>query len=1097
MNTLKEIHDKLARFLRKYYLNELLKGLFLFVCIGLLYMMCIVLLEYILWLSPLGRLILFWAFVGIEVVFLVKFIVVPLLYLFKLRKGIDHFKASQIIGDHFPEVNDKLLNFLQLSQNKAQSDLLVASIEQKGLELKPIPFQLAVSYKKNLKYAYYAAIPVFLLIAVILIGKISPFTASYKRMVDYTTAYSPPAPFEFLILNDSLKTIKGKPFTLQVQTAGTRIPEDIQIIVENQRFFMEKKENGTHQYTFQQPLESKQFRLTATQVSSKDYALEVIPTPSLLSFEMTLDYPNYTGKTTQTLKSTGNATIPEGTTVHWKFNTENTASIILELEDSLRQLTKTQQSFSLKSTIYNTTAYSVSTSNEHLKNHEKLAFKISVVKDRYPTISVKEHTDSTTINRKIYSGVLSDDYGIDKFEIHYRVKGSDSLLKAVIPIKKTTVDRFVYTFPGKLQLEASVPYEFHFELTDNDALRGGKTTKSKTFSYQKLSSSELQDKQLEVQKETINQLQNTIKQSETQKQQLKEINDVNKQKNQLNFNDKKRIDQFLSREQQQNEMMEKFQNKLKENLSEFQKQNQEESAQNKLLQERLERQQKQLEKNELQMEKLRELTDKINKEDLSKRLEEMAKMQNNNSRSLEQILELTKRYYVEAKTEKLKKDIQSLAKQQTELSESPDQNQTDQEKLNNEFEKIQQQLDQLEKENQDLKKPMEISRDPETEKQIKNEQNDALEKLEQQPSQNKAQPHQIKAGEKLRELGENMSSAMQSASRETLEEDAKMLRQILDNLVLFSLNQESLLKRMGALTETKTNLSVYLKEQNDLKSVFEHVDDSLFALSLRQPKLTEQINSDVSDVFYNINKSLEEFAENRTYQGVSYQQYTLTATNSLADFLSNILDNMQQSLSMGSGGGPKDFQLPDIIQSQEQLNKRMQQGGENQKQGQQQNGKEGEEGESENKQSGSQMQNEKMSGELFEIYKQQHFLRNALEKQTEKITNSSDKLAAKKLIEEMKQLEDNLIEQGFSNANEQKMLQLQHQLLKLEDAAMEQGQKPERESNFNEQEFSNPTKEITPELQQYFNEVEILNRQSLPLRQIYKEKVNTYFKTDD
>lgn len=1096
MSILKEIHLKLSLFLRKYYFNELLKGLFLFICVGLLYFIAVVLLEYFLWLDTTARLLLFWTFVGIEFLLFIKFICIPLLYLFKLRKGIDYKEASKIIGNHFPKVGDKLLNLLQLAEDKKQSNLLLASIAQKGEDLKPIPFQRAVSYKKNLKYAYYAAIPVLSILVVVLIGKINTFTDSYKRVVDYQTAYIPPAPFEFLIVNDSLKTLKGKSFTLEVQTTGSKIPQDIQIVIGDKQFFMEKASSGKYQYRFQQPVENTKFELLATDVTSLPYELEVIPTPSLLSFKMTLNYPDYTGKSTDTIKSTGNATVLEGTEIHWAFNAEDTKSVSIALQDSTHILSNRNQHFSLSKQIFINSSYTVATSNEHLKNFEKLNFNIAVIKDKHPSIKVEEHIDSSAINRKIYTGAISDDYGIGKLEVHYKNLANDSLFTADIPVMGQTVDRFVYEFPMGLKIKESEDYEFYFQVTDNDALRGGKVSKSQRFHYRKLSNSELQDKQLENQKQTIDQLQNTIEESQLQKKQLNEINDINKQKNQLNFNDKKRIDQYLSRQLQQNEMMEKFQNKLSENLSQFQKNNDEKSEFNKLLKERLERRQQQLKENEKMMEELAKLTDKINKEELSKRLEEMAKNQNNNSRSLEQILELTKRYYVQAKAEKLKKDILSTANQQSELAKKENSQSADQQKLNSQFEHIEQELDQLQKENEALKKPMEIGRDKTLEEQIKNHQREAIKQLEEPNSKQNAQEYQKKAADKLKELGNSMNQNMQSANQDSLQEDTKMLRQILDNLVLFSLKQESLMKSIGDLKETNTNLSVYLKQQNDLKSVFEHVDDSLFTLSLRQPKLTEQINANVNDVYYNIDKALAEFAENRSYQGVSYQQYALTATNTLADFLSDLLDNMQETLSIGSGNGSQDFQLPDIIQSQGQLNQEMKNAIE-QQQKNQQSGKEGSQGEAKGENPTEGPGGEAMSEKLFEIYKQQQFLRNALEQQLDKFNKPSDKLTSKKLVETMKQLEEDLIEKGFTKANEQKMLQLQHQLLKLENAAVQQGQKPERESHTTEQEFTNPTKKLSPELQQYLNEVEILNRQSLPLRRIYKEKVNTYFKTDD
>jgi len=79
-------------------------------------------------LKPLARTFLFWTFILVEVYLLTRFIAFPIFKLFKLQKGISYQDASSIIGNHFPEVSDKLLNFLQLSQNlNSGSELLYAS----------------------------------------------------------------------------------------------------------------------------------------------------------------------------------------------------------------------------------------------------------------------------------------------------------------------------------------------------------------------------------------------------------------------------------------------------------------------------------------------------------------------------------------------------------------------------------------------------------------------------------------------------------------------------------------------------------------------------------------------------------------------------------------------------------------------------------------------------------------------------------------------------------------------------------------------------------------------------------------------------------
>ena len=135
MNNFNVIQDKLQQFVTKYYSNQLIKGAILFFALGLLYFIFTLLVEHFLWLSTGLRTALFWLFILVEVGLLTKFIGIPLAKLFNLKKGIDYDDASKLIGEHFPEVSDKLLNVLQLNKTSNQSELLIASIDQKSSEL--------------------------------------------------------------------------------------------------------------------------------------------------------------------------------------------------------------------------------------------------------------------------------------------------------------------------------------------------------------------------------------------------------------------------------------------------------------------------------------------------------------------------------------------------------------------------------------------------------------------------------------------------------------------------------------------------------------------------------------------------------------------------------------------------------------------------------------------------------------------------------------------------------------------------------------------------------------------------------------------------
>ncbi|GAA4891581.1 ATPase [Flaviramulus aquimarinus] len=1142
MNHFQDIQNKLEAFIRRYYTNELLKGTILFFAIGLLYFLFTLFIEHVLWLNTGSRTVLFWLFIAVELGLLIKFICIPLAKLFKLQKGIDYEVASKIIGKHFPEVDDKLLNVLQLNENDSKSELLLASIEQKSLELKPIPFKLAVNFKKNLGYLKYAAIPVIILLLTFLTDNSDWFSDSYKRVVHYKTAYEPPAPFQFFVVNDNLNAIENKDFKLIVKTAGDVTPESAQITYNDETYFLQQKDLGEFEYVFTQPKEIITFQLFANNVTSKPYTINVIETPLLLSFEMVMDYPSYTKKRDETLKSTGNALVPEGTQIKWQLKTKSTDQVFLYFKDTLSFSSEKAGVFKASKHIYNSFDYTLSTSNKNLKNYENLAFNIDVVKDEYPEINLKVEKDSLDLQTLYFYGQVSDDYGFSKLQlVYYPSENEKDKQFEAIPISNSNIAEFISAFPNNLNIVEGVAYDLYFQVFDNDIINRFKSVKSNVFSYRKRTKDEEAQKKLEEQSKTIKELNKSLKKFDEQEKKLEELTKTQKEKSSLNFNDKKKLESFFKRQKQQDEMMKNFNKKLKDNLEEFQKENPKEDQFKEDLKERLKDNEEKLEKDEKLLKEIEKLQEKINKEDLIQKLDELAKQNKNKKRSLEQLLELTKRFYVEKKLEKLKEDLMKLAIDQEKLSnESEEENTKEkQDDLNKAFEAYKKQIEELEKDSKALKKPIEIPRDKLDEKEVKDEQKKASEELEKkeqetqdsdkekqeqeaQKNQNlkNAKKSQKKAAQKMKQMSQQMQSAMQAGGGEQMQEDMDMLRQILDNLVLFSFDQEALMDQFKSIEVNHNKYAIYLKKQNNIREHFEHIDDSLFALSLRQPKLSEQVNKEITEVYYNIDKALSLLAENQLYQGVSNQQFTVTAANNLANFLSDVLDNMQESMSMSPGkGGEGDMQLPDIIMSQEELNKMMEEGmkkgekgnpkegegkqeGKGEKEGEKEkDGKKGNKGDKEGKgkdgeKTGGEGEgtNEDQNGLLYEIYQQQQQLRQALQDKLAKEGKSGNGDA---LVRQMEDIELDLLNKGFTQQTLQKMMALKHQLLKLENATFQQGEDNKRESETNKNQFDNNTNNQIPTAKQYFKTTEILNRQALPLQHVYKKKVQEYFKKSE
>ena len=95
----------------------------------------------------------------------------------------------------------------------------------------------------------------------------------------------------------------------------------------------------------------------------------------------------------------------------------------------------------------------------------------------------------------------------------------------------------------------------------------------------------------------------------------------------------------------------------------------------------------------------------------------------------------------------------------------------------------------------------------------------------------------------------------------------------------------------------------------------------------------------------------------------------------------------------------------------------------------------------------------------------------------------------------MKQVEKQLLNKGFKNETLQKILNVKQELLKLNNAMQQQGQENKRQSETNKKMFNNPSKALPSNLLDYLNSIEILNRQSLPLRSNFNQKVQEYFNT--
>lgn len=1109
----------------------------LFFGLGMLYALFWVFIEHFFWLPSTGRGLIFWCLLVFETFLFYTLIFVPATKYFKIKNGIDNQEAAALIGAAFPEIKDKLLNTIQIKKQE-ESELVLASIQQKTLQFNPFSFERAVKLKDNLKYLKYAIAPLLILAPFYLFGKEDSIKKSFKRMVDYKTTYAAPPPFFFHISNNTLQTIEGVAFELGVDIKGDVIPEDVQIQFDNKIFFLKTLNSRRFLFEFSQPKKDINFQLFSGDIKSNRHTLKVIKAPKIIGSKLAIKFPQYIKKKNTTVSNFGNITVPEGTVLSWLLSATATDTISFTEGPKTDYFKKNGDQFLLTRSVYTDLDYRITTNNKLLKNHETLDFTVRVIKDMPPEIKIQTQTTNTLNEALFFYGQMSDDYGITSLNLNYFPSGRKDLRKTIeiSNFNKDNLD-FSYAFPNKIDLIPDTAYDLYFEVFDNYPFPKPNSTRSSVFSFSHKSQEALKSEQLSKQRNALNGLEKAFSKIEQQEDAFDALKQKQQQKDALTFNDREKIKAFLERQKQQDEIIKNYNKKMDQALEQIDKDTP--SPLREALKDRLARQNKQLEQNEKLLNELKSLTKDLQKEDLMARLEDMAKQNKSKQRSLEQMLELTKRYYVKQKAKQIQKKLETLGEKQRsfsdkEAAENTSENQGD---INKAFNKLAEQLEQLREKNKELSKPTAISDTSIEERSIQNDQADAKKQLqqneqqegsnkEQKPTKN-AQKAQKKAALKMLQLASQMAQKMSAGGKKQMQEDVEMLRQILDNLLLFSFEQEVLMQRFKSSQGQQLEYAANMVDQKNIRTHFEHVDDSLFVISLRQPSIAEKVNKEISNVYYNIDKSLELFSENRAFEAAGAQQYAVTATNNLADMLSNVLNSMEMQMEMSTGKGEGDMQLPDIIMSQEELqnqagNEQKRQGegstsgseGENkegedssefQKNSKGTNGKmpgqgQGEGADRSNGKSGSNSKqgasgafpdSEESSEALMRLYQKQNDLRQSLERLLNDKGNSPEGNTA---LEMMKKIEQSIVNQGISAQTQAEMQALKYQLLKLERALKKQGIDNRRQSNTNTDAFDPQAPALFNPPLQKLNSKEQLNRQTLPLRQDYKKRIQDYFK---
>ncbi len=1080
--------NKLEEFSRKYYLSKLLKGLIYFSGIGLLYFLLLSGLEYFgRFNSSVRFFLLILLTIGITLISF-YYVFLPLLGLFRIHRKLDYAQAARLIGEHFPRVDDKILNTLQLHElSNRDSELIKASINQKIQKLSDISFQNAVNLEENTKYWPILLIPVSIFLFLWLTGNLSSVTESGKRIVQYQQEFLPKAPFQFITDKEYIVE-RGEDLKLDLILNGDKVPSSVLIEYPEGESRMVSISPGQFNYVFENVQESFSFRYKASGFLSRVYDVKVIPVPKIKNMLIQVVPPQYTGLRLYISKTNNKFSVPEGSEVRWNLLAEETQQAHLITEDTAIAFKREGEQFSLSQKLKRDLSYRIDLQNDQFSKQGELSNTIAILKDQYPSIKVEYYQDTVYQNTIFIKGSLSDDYGFTDLQLCL-IKKDVPKVKHLNINKKEPIQSFTHT----LQLDPALTNEskslsIYLKIYDNDEINGPKAAQSNRFQFKLKGAEEIEGdinrgyENIENERDRLEKLDEAIE---------KEIEALRKKllrSKKLEYREQERLkellqkeEELLKRRQELNKKIEKLQrkeNKVSDKSEELQKKEKE------LIEIRNDNDQDKIEK---LIEDIQKLMEKLDTEKLQEKLEALQKANEQNQRSSKRDKNLLEDLKFQKDVLRQSEKLEQLAKKQKKLSESDHPNEgKKQRQLAEELTKIQEEVEKLEKQNKFFKlenNKQELDKNFEDiQQQIEHSQ-----KNMQKGQPMKANQNQKKASEKMQEMSRQLQQNLMNMQEQLMTEDMRDLRQILENLEILSHGVEGLAELSKSVSIDDPQLRAILTEQQKIKEGVKIIEDSLVALSERSTQIKEMVFKEMADVKTNLDKSIDELEERNSLQAAASQQYVMTAANNLAFFLDQSLRQMQQIMSVQMPGKqscqkPKigKSSLPNMRQLQQQLGEQISQ--------LQQKGKKL----TEQKKGGIDKGNN--SPEIIKILSQQEQLRNQLQELNEKISNNDSKSNIQEAIKQMEELEKDLLSGQFEYTYKERLKEVEIRLLESEKAEMQQDQKEDRESKTSE--------EIRMEqslIEKYIKEKNPFDEEilltPLKLKNYYRQKANLLLNT--
>ena len=431
------------------------------------------------------------------------------------RLESDQQRLAHYVEDRLPDLEQRLLTSIEFDNSAyPENEKLAAQAERtagrSGVSAQLVN-QLWEDAQTHIRHQSIERVATFrkvwpamgtaLLISVfwmtLLFTSVDFFHASSQILWPWQAGEAKTLPVELTVIPGDLRMQRGKDLTI-VATVENSFPERVNLYLQTNRAHWESEpmrtegEEQTYTYYLSSVQEDLSYYVDTGGKRSRQYRVSVFEMPRLEKLEVDYDYPRYTGMPSKTGEPEGDIIAPQGTrvTLHATFNKPVSKATLQFNDGTTLELSPPENSTSAVGlgelsrsggfTVLKDASYTIRvTDQESLENVNPTEYFVRSIPDKAPQLSLLHPGKDrrvTSLEEVFLRATASDDYGLNRFVLHYSISGGD---EQQVPLSGEPRQQLDLTLEGdaliyleELEVKPGDFVSYYLSAADNNGLQG-------------------------------------------------------------------------------------------------------------------------------------------------------------------------------------------------------------------------------------------------------------------------------------------------------------------------------------------------------------------------------------------------------------------------------------------------------------------------------------------------------------------------------------------------------------------------------------------------------------------------------------------------